>query len=435
MSENTDLNSLFNRYWKDYQEGNTIADGLAYENQLRQYCDLNGSLDSLKELDGFLTAIRRDMLEKISKANLKLDNKGIEEKLLQKKEFHNLLLFIGFYTGDVLAKQHKAQARFLTQSELQNLDKTFTSDNFIYSMAVFFTKDDTANFSEQVSKIKEPWLFFVYEPIIMRLCGGYDYQLTSIQGQQKIADSLYQSVLDRLPPEVASKQTNQQDLKTKIKKATSTKIRTTTKQEQKPPIHKTTDIYSSLLAELDTIPVKQTQGVEIYEKAKVVMAKLDDFAKQQGKRPSELQLSDNHKKVCQQALNIIKRSAEVGNTTAMLHLAVYYMRGDWLKQDIAQGVELIKQSANAQDKRAMNTLSKMYYQGVEGVLASDSEQGKHWLEIASKGGHPDARKIHYEMRKTEMMISERNKEVETDKKYLYLFSVLALFVLLILIFL
>ncbi len=411
MSENTDLNSLFHHYWQDYQEEKTVASGLAYENQLRQHCDLNESLDSLKELDGFLIAVRRDVLAKVTKANLNLDNKGIEDLLLQKEEFRNLLLFIGCYTGHVLAKQHDTQVNFLTQAQLQQINPQFKHDSFIYSMAVNYTKNKQTQFSEKISTINQPYLFFVYEPMIMRLCGGDNYALTSIQGQAKIADSLYQSVIDRLP---AKKTLNKQD--------------TTNSNLNNPK-----DIYSILLTELETIPVKQTQAVEQYEKAKKVMEKFDDFAKQQGKAPAEIQLSDTHTNVCQQALNIIKRSAELGNTTAMLHLAVYHIRGDWLPQDIAQGVELIKKSANAQDKRAMNTLSKMYYQGVEGILPADTNLAKHWLEIASKGGHPDARKIHYEMRKAEMMINERKNEEETDKKYFYLFSVLAVFVLIILI--
>ncbi len=431
MSKLTNLDSLFRRYWKDYQEGNKIAGGLAYENQLREQCDLNESLDSLKELDTFLTAVRRDVLAKVTKANLKLDNKGIENLLLQKQEFRYLLRFIGLYTGHVLAKQHGAQARFLMNSQLQPLDKTFKSDNFIYSMAVVFTKNDKAKLSDKISTINKPWLFFVYEPIIMRLCGGYDYQLTSIQGQEKIIASLYQSVIDRLPAGVVINKKADVEQKIEEKKI---KNKTNATAKNTPANHNTTDIYSALLEELETIPVKQTQSVEQYEKAKTVMLKFDDFAKQQGKRPSEIQLSDSQKKVCQQALNVIKRSAELGNTTAMLHLAVYYMHGSWVPQSPAQAVELIKKSANSQDKRAMNTLSKMYYQGVEGLLRRNAELGKHWLEIASKGGHPDARKIHYEMRKAEMMINDRKKEVATDKKYIYLFAGLAVIVLLIIIF-
>ncbi len=433
MSKNTNLDVLFRRYWKDYQEGNKIAGGLAYENQLREQCDLNESLDSLKELDTFLTAVRRDVVAKVTKANLKLDNKGIENLLLQKQEFRYLLRFLGLYTGHVLAKQHGAQARFLMNSQLQSLDKQFKSDDFVYSMAVIFTKNDKAKLSNKIATINKPWLFFVYEPIIMRLCGGYDYQLTSIQGQAKIIDSLYQSAVDRLPegfvldkPTAKPAVENQQ-----IEEKPPT---TTHANANSMPAHQAKDIYSALLEELETIPVKQTQSVEQYEKAKTVMLKFDDFAQQQGKRPSEIQLSDSQKKVCQQALNVIKRSGELGNTTAMLHLAVYHMHGSWLPQSLALGVELIKKAANSQDKRAMNTLSKMYYQGVEGVLRRNAELGKHWLEIASKGGHPDARKIHYEMRKAEMMINDRQKEDATDKKYIYLFAGIGVVVLLIIIF-
>ncbi|MBS9780655.1 MAG: hypothetical protein KGV51_08520, partial [Moraxellaceae bacterium] len=170
MSENINLNSLFQRYWNDYQEGNTI--GLAYEAQLREQCDLNEGLDSLKELDGFLTAIRRDVQLKLTKANLDLDNKGTKKLLLEKKEFCNLLLFIGFYTGHVLAKQHNVQAKFFTQAELQAIDKQFTNDDFIYSMAVMYAKDEKATLAEPITKMNKPWLFFVYEPMVMRLCGG-----------------------------------------------------------------------------------------------------------------------------------------------------------------------------------------------------------------------------------------------------------------------
>ncbi len=503
-NQDSNLNALFNRYWQDYQQNRPIGGGVAYESKLRQ-CTLDGSLDSLKELDILLTAIRKDVHVKFVQSGKNYSNKEKQSILLKQDEFYRLVLFIGLYTGVVLAKVYKFTPQFINQSQLQQLvpqlEPQLASDDVTHSMAVNYIDSDKHHYlnNTQVASLDRPWLFFVFEPIMMRLFGAFDYQIQSIQGQTQVADGLYRAVTERLPeaiveqinatqhhkPVVTSQQRQPEapihtPLQTSAQIQPKTPVEITQKtqplkQEQanklqpqtvikSPPIEPVTeqvtpnvtvpspvisseqsktkqtkggdskDEYLQLLVELESIPVEQSQAVEQYQKAKSVMQKLDNFAQQQGKAPSEIQLNESQTKVCQQALQMIKKSASVGNTTAMLHLAVYLMRGDWLAQNKTEAVTLIQNASNAQDPRAMRLLSKLYYKGEEG-LAQNAELGKYWLEQASDAGHPEAKQVNQQMQLAQMLISERKQEEKSDKLYLYLFIGLAVLVLLIMIFL
>ncbi len=458
-NQDSNLNALFNRYWQDYQQNRPIGGGVAYESKLRQ-CTLDGSLDSLKELDTFLTSIRSDLQHKFAQLGKSLSPQEKQNLAFKQDKFRALILFIGCYTGVVLAKAHQARPQFLNQAQLQQLDSNFVHDDFVYSMAVAYVAEDqqasiATRLSPQVANIRKPWLFFVFEPIAMRLFGSFDYQVLSIQGQAQVVDGLYRAVSERLPTKsivteaIVTKPVTTNAIKPVVnnpqptvspvskpsipKQAPQEIAKQPIKNQPKQPPQQTTDDYLQLLTELESIPVEQSQAVELYQKAKNVMQKLDNFAQQQSKAPSEIQLNESQTKICRQALQIMKQSAIAGNTTAMLHFAVYLMRGDWLVENKAEGITLIQNASNAQDPRAMRLLSKLYYKGEEGI-AQDAKLGEYWLEQASNAGHPEAIQVKQQIQMAQMMISERKQEEKSDKIYLYLFIGLAVLVLLIMIF-
>lgn len=130
----TPLSSVAQAYWQDYREGRPIDGGVAFETMLRTI-PLDGSLASLTVLDSFLTQ---------AKPHLALD----DVTLMQRGDQRNLLLFIGFYAGFVLAYQaqglasaHHLPPVFEWVSHAQLCD-TFAplarliDDDFSYSMAI-----------------------------------------------------------------------------------------------------------------------------------------------------------------------------------------------------------------------------------------------------------------------------------------------------------
>ncbi len=120
----------------------------------------------------------------------------------------------------------------------------------------------------------------------------------------------------------------------------------------------------------------------------------------------------------------------------MLHLAVYYMRGDWVELNKKQGVTLIQDSAKEKDPRAMRILSQLHYQGVpEAGIRQNTELGNYWLEQSAKAGHPEAQKLHKELQQAQMMMMDQAQAKKSNKLYIYLFSALIAVALLLLIFL
>ncbi len=187
-----------------------------------------------------------------------------------------------------------------------------------------------------------------------------------------------------------------------------------------------------MLAELDSYVINQFQGEQEYAQGKKVMHQFDAHARKQGKPTAELNFSEKHLQAKNQGLELINKSASYGNTTAMIHLAVYYLRGDWLPKDISKGVALIENAANAKDPRAMRELSRLYYQGVG--VPQDASKGKYWVEQAANAGHPDAKQVVQQMRMAEMMVNEYKADKTSDQRYLYFFIGLFVFMLLLIIF-
>lgn len=480
-TEKMPLDYIFETYWDDFQSNRPIDGGIAYESQLRK-CNLNGSLDSLKELDTLLTTVRKDIHDKFNKSGKKLTADEKRTMLFQQEKFRKFMLLIGFYFGRVLSKVYKSQVHFINQQHLKQIDERFASNDFMYFMAVKFVDDNKQHYlnTTKVQSINKPWLFFVFEPIATRLFASFDYQIESIQGKKVVADGLHRAALERLP-EVIAQKIKEKSTFTKTPKPNTlvantvdtinssiTKVANTsmtagansrkidlniessepeqrlvqngdrklthsdldhTQQKIQKDLDKS-DMFLDLFNELDILDFQQTQGDDLYQQAKKVMAKFDQV--QNNKQDTEIKFTDAHIKVQKDALQTMKKASDLGHTTATMHLAIYSIRGDWMEKNPSHALTLFQKAAEAQDPRAMKILSRLYYQG-EGTIA-DIQLGKYWLDQAAKAGHPEAQKISKHMQLTQLMIDDRQKENKSDKTYIYFFIGFIIFTLLAMIF-
>lgn len=179
----TPLDYIATGYWQDFLAKRPIAGGLAYEALLREY-SLDESLASLQRIDTLLSQIRRELIKA---------DRWNEKKILSEERYRNLLIFMGFYAGRVLALKWQHTAHWYGQFELQKRypSLVLTADDFYQHMAVVYRQNDKSGDD----------LFFPLEPIGLRLFGHIDRPFIAVQGGQ-VASGLYQAVKVRLPPNV-----------------------------------------------------------------------------------------------------------------------------------------------------------------------------------------------------------------------------------------
>lgn len=145
MSHNTNIpafrptafDTVAKNFWQDYVQGNPIGGGAAYESKLREL-PLDGSLESLKQLDRLLLAIKKD-----------LNKRGYDEKMvLQQTSFRNFLLFVMFYTGRVVANELKQVGSWQPLAHMEQYYPKVAfgnSDNKFYHLAAFFPQSFLAD--------------------------------------------------------------------------------------------------------------------------------------------------------------------------------------------------------------------------------------------------------------------------------------------------
>ena len=178
----TPLDYMAAGYWQDFLAGRPVAGGIAYETELHA-CVLDESLESLQRIDTLLSQVRRDMVKS-----------GIwdESTLLVDEYYRNFLVFLAFYAGRVLAQQWQSRPHWYGQFELRKhySELPLITDDFYQHMAVGYNDSNAATDARP--------LFFVLEPIGLRLFGHIDRPFDAVQGGQ-IASGLYQAVKTRLP--------------------------------------------------------------------------------------------------------------------------------------------------------------------------------------------------------------------------------------------
>ena len=157
----------------------------------------------------------------------------------------------------------------------------------------------------------------------------------------------------------------------------------------------TPKIFRQLLIELDDIEVVQTAGNIEYQKASKVLDQFEKHIAKKDKPRAQITFSERHLAAKEQALQALQESSNLGNTAAMLRLAMYELLGEGISLDDSRGAESglkwIKQAANSNDSRGQRLLSKMYYQGIG--VPQDVASGKYWLDKAAENGHPEAANV------------------------------------------
>lgn len=158
-------------------------------------------------------------------------------------------------------------------------------------------------------------------------------------------------------------------------------------------------------------------------------------------------MPDNAKHAYQQALQIIQQSphqqtdkalaivaklAQANSTDAMLHQALWHLRGRedlGIAKNSEQGIALVKTAANLQDSRAEKLLSKLYFSGE--IVGMDSEQGKFWLEQAANHGHSEAKRLQQSFMLVNNLKETRQDEDNYLKKLAIGTAVLLLFAIIV----
>lgn len=507
----TPLDYIAEGSWQDFLAKRPIAGGIAYESELYN-CQLDESLLSLQRIDVLLTQIRRDM----AKAGT-----WDEITVLADERYRNLLVFLAFYAGRVLARQWQNKPHWYGQFELHARypKLSLITDDFYQHMAVLYGDDSVSN-PVQASDIKTNGInrkfasvFFALQPIGLRLFGHIDRQFEAIEGGQ-VASGLYQAVIMRLPdvtahtsghdsthqigtipkaavkvnsattdtisnspasdilkPIVSStdndmtmavinntaldakaesglrrKETQAKAILSKdLSSSSETSItKNTAKSIAKSIIPPTPEIFTQLLTELDDIEVSQTAGNNEYKQARKILDQFEQHIAKQNKPRAQVIFSKSHQQAKQQALIKLKGAAVLGNTAAMLRLAMYELLGEGLLTansldkeaekytEKEAGVAWVKQAANQKDSRAQRLLSKMYYQGIG--VPQDISSGKDWLEQAANNGHTEAASLVEQWQQAQALITTRQQEQHSIKRYQLLIGVVIVGALLLIIF-
>ncbi|MGO1400547.1 MAG: tetratricopeptide repeat protein, partial [Moraxellaceae bacterium] len=197
----------------------------------------------------------------------------------------------------------------------------------------------------------------------------------------------------------------------------------------------TPQVFRQLLIELDEIEVVQTAGNIEYQKASKVLDQFEKHIAKKDKPRAQITFSERHLAAKEQALQALQESSNLGNTAAMLRLAMYELLGEGISLDDSRGAESglkwIKQAANSNDSRGQRLLSKMYYQGIG--VPQDVASGKHWLDKAAKNGHPEAANVVMQWQQAQALIATQKQEQHSSKRYMVLFAVVIVMAILILV--
>ena len=541
ISPLTSLDYMAQGYWQDFLAGRAVAGGIAYDARLHD-CVLDESLESLQRIDRLLTYIRREMI-KSAEWN--------EEAALENEQFRNLMVFLAFYAGRVMATQSKSTVHWYSQFELGKRypNLPLESDDFYHHMAAVFTATIAPQLIDaqhnSVDSYQTMPLFFALETIGLRLFGHIDRQFVAVQGGQ-VASGLYQAVAALLPDNCTDSaiqtrinpeesQRTQQSTETPafghprvdasdsigdslaepavtisepvvikptenmqsslasmtdptlVKNDVAQIVNTPTSNEtvvnavsaesavtanvtqstaslisqsnstplestlstvtlskplptQKSPVtaaklSPTPEIYSQLLVELDTIERVQTIGNEDFFEARKVLDQFEQHVAKQHKPRAEVVFSKTYQAARRKALDKLKKSADVGNTEAMLRLAMYELLNEGITEDrttsTADGIALVKQAASLQDSRAQRLLSKLYYQGIG--VPQDLSNGKYWLEQAAVNGHKEAANVVAQWQQAEALMTTTTQEQSSIKRYQLLIGVVVVIALLVII--
>lgn len=382
----TPLDDMAEDYWQDFLAKRPIAGGIAYESALHN-CNLDESLLSLQRVDMLLSQLRRDLIQ---------TDRWHERIILADNGYRNLLIFLAFYAGRVLARQSANKAHWYKQIELRDRypQLPIMADGFYQHMALS-VEGIAVNTLKKGARAP---IFFALEPIGMRLFGHIDRQFLTVFGEQ-VVGGLYQAVTEflsdstatatatataqvdfnpvpksqlgskpQLEPITSTASPLPQSIKTLKKtsklsqstpktpvgiteKTTTEPVTQTDSAAPTPPIAEsatakplntksfvkpilvTPELFTQLLSELDEIEVIQTAGNSEYQQACKILDQFERHIAKQHKPRAQVRFSESYQNVRQRALQLLAEAATAGNTAAMARLAMYELLGEGLITD------------------------------------------------------------------------------------------------------
>lgn len=459
----------------------------AYQAKLRQlihdHISQNGNwqttLDSLKVLDVFLSAVKSDLAGR----NIK------EHELVAHPEFVKLLMVLCYHVHQVLSAHISQTMSDVAVECYANavFGRTYagamgkktgglseTELPVFYQGLAFLIKADNA-FGVSVAQS-----FFVLSVIGARLFGSVERVFYGLDTQglptRLAEDSLYWAVHDCIEQmttlhddqakelfAVPIKPADVMNVKvmTDVAKPISAPMpsQTETGTPQTPPPQQTPSpkpsqapmpsarkqkarashtpkLFDEVYGDLKQLTLPSDSD-ERYQKAVMILDKFDahiDGELTKGKALADISFSQKAIQARNQALQLLSQAVKAGNPSAMTRLAAYLFEGRGVPANTAVATNLIKKSAEMGDFRASKLLSRLYYQGFDaenGGVAMSVEMGEYWLDKAADGGHPEAKKVRAYMRQIEALKSDRQTEMMSDKRYLMWGAVLGVGLLLI----
>lgn len=163
------------------------------------------------------------------------------------------------------------------------------------------------------------------------------------------------------------------------------------------------DIFSELEQDLQTTILPDQFGENVkktYEQAIAILQ------------------NPQHTSQTAKALMIVEKLANAGASDAMLHQALWRLRGRedlGIVKDERQGLAWVEKSANLQDNRAEKLLSKLYFSGE--IVGIDSEKARYWLEQSAEHGHIEAQKLQQGLITAHILQQNRIEEDDYLKKF------------------
>lgn len=190
-----------------------------------------------------------------------------------------------------------------------------------------------------------------------------------------------------------------------------------TNKKQKARQSHTPKLFDEAYQDLVSISMPSDTN-DSYQKAAGVLDKFDEYIKNElakGKTLEQIGFDDKQQTVRKNALQMLVVLVKNGNMSAMTRLALYFFEGRGVPPDAQKATALIKKSAEMGDPRAQKLLSRLYYQGYDGIGRSQ-ELGEYWLKKAADNGHVEAKKVCAYMNQVEILKNDRRAEQQYDRR-------------------
>lgn len=460
---------LLDSYWQDYQLKLPVAGGMAYQEALYT-CQLDDSLDSLKRLDRLLLGLKKQlvghekhllaqeefrhfMLFVAYYAGRVLANHGNRRLSWQKLAIKPSAPYASFYTAmAAVDSQDKQLLPFfgvlvLGAKLFGRFDYKFTHPmtgqlmpESLYWAVMAYLDDNPPQLpppqalsqaSAQVSKpsaqatdhhalpvTQKP---VAQKPVVQATTKQSPSEpLSSTQldkplSQQPSSERLSNTPISSPTPSLKATEQVAQALHNNQSNhqpsPTITKPSPRTKPKPKPYAY-----LDEVKADLVQLPASHHSHQAHYDKAAAVINALTHKLTAMPSTDVKA-LGNQERQLLRQALQLMMKLTQSGNTNAMLSLAVVYFEGIFITQDTQKATAMVQKAADMGDMRAQKLLSRLYYQGV-GVKASTIE-GERWLAKAAESGHPQAQALQQQFAHIRLMQDDARLDKQQDKRYLW----------------